>query len=132
MSSDVGNIIPGWTGFNSQLVANIPGQSNIGYLPIINSPATDMATVNAVLKQSISISQQLQIPEIVLVFDQTIYAKVQMIRWKEEGFTNKTFVVTNKTYNYVALQWNQQDLQRCRTAGISYIVIITDTIIYNV
>ena len=91
-----------------------------------------MATVNAVLKQSISISQQLQIPEIVLVFDQTIYAKVQMIRWKEEGFTNKTFVVTNKTYNYVALQWNQQDLQRCRTAGISYIVIITDTIIYNV
>ena len=51
-----------------------------------------MATVNAVLKQSIFISQHLQIPEIVLVFDEAIYAKIQMIRWKEEEFMNKIVV----------------------------------------
>ena len=61
----------------------------MGYLSVIDSPATDMATVNAVLKQSIFISQHLQIPEIVLVFDEMIYAKIQMIRWKEEEFMNK-------------------------------------------
>ena len=92
VSSDVGNIIPGWTGFNSRLVTNIPDLSNIGYLPVIDSPATDMATVNAVLKRSISISQHLQVPEIVLVFDEAIYAKVQMIRWKEEEFMNKVVI----------------------------------------
>ena len=66
VSSDIGSIIPGWTGFNSQLSTYVPDLSNIGYLPVIDSPATDMATVNAVLKQSIFISQHLQIPEIVL------------------------------------------------------------------
>ena len=59
VSSDIGSIIPGWTGFNSQLSTHVPDLSNIGYLPVIDSPATDMA-------ESIFISQHLQIPEIVL------------------------------------------------------------------
>ena len=91
-SFDIGDIIPGWTGFNSQLVVNAPDVSNIGYLPVIDSPATDLATVNEMLKQSLSISQRLQLPEIVLVFDEAIYSKAQMIRWKEEEFTNQIVV----------------------------------------
>jgi hypothetical protein len=70
------------------MVANVPDVSNIGYLPVIDSPATDLATVNEMLKQSVSISQRLELPEIVLVFDEAIYAKAQMIRWKEEEFRN--------------------------------------------
>ena len=89
---DIGDIIPGWSGFNSQLVANTPDVSNIGYLPVINSPATDLSTVNEMLKQSVSISQRLELPEIVLVFDEAIYAKAQMIRWKEEEFRNRIVV----------------------------------------
>jgi hypothetical protein len=91
-SFDIGDIIPGWSGFNSQMVANVPDVSNIGYLPVIDSPATDLATVNEMLKQSVSISQRLELPEIVLVFDEAIYAKAQMIRWKEEEFINRIVV----------------------------------------
>ena len=69
-----------------------PSLSTIGYLPVIDAPVTDMATVNAVLKHSVSISQRLNLPEIVLVFDEAVYAKAQMIRWKEEDFRNRLVV----------------------------------------
>ena len=91
-SFDIGRIIPGWTGFNSQVIDNVPDKSIIGYLPVIDSPATDLATINEVLKQSVTISQRLEVPEIVLVFDEAIYAKAQMIRWKEEELTTKVVV----------------------------------------
>lgn len=91
-SSEGRCIIPGWTGFNTKLTKEIPALSNIGYLPVIDNPATDLATINAILKKSTLICQQLQIPETVLVFDEAIYAKVQMLRWKEVEFT-KRFVV---------------------------------------
>ena len=84
--------IPGWTGFNTKLVKEIPALSNIGYLPVIDNPATDLATINAILKKSVLICQRLQIPETVLVFDKAIYAKIQMLRWKEAEFT-KWFAV---------------------------------------
>jgi hypothetical protein len=59
---------------------------------VIDSPATDLATVNEMLKQSVSIRQRLELPEIILVFDEAIYAKAQMIRWKEEEFRNRIVV----------------------------------------
>ena len=67
---------------------------------MIDSPATDLATVNEMLKQSVSIRQRLELPEIILVFDEAIYAKAQMIRWKEEKFRNRrsTWRISN---NYV-------------------------------
>ena len=85
-STDIGCVVPGWTGFNTNLVQEIPALSNIGYLPVIDNPATDMATINAILKKSVSICERIQIPEIVVVFDEAIYAKVQMLRWKEVEF----------------------------------------------
>lgn len=101
-STDIGDIIPGWTGFNSQLAPSAPDVSNIGYLPVIDSPAADMAKGNEIQQQSTSICQRLNIPEIVLVFDEAIYAKFQMIRWKEEEHCHR-FVVRRISYNYVLL-----------------------------
>ena len=43
-----------------------------------------MSTINTLLRHSISISKRLHVPEIVLVFDEAIYAKAQMIRWKDK------------------------------------------------
>ena len=91
-SFDNGKILPGWTEFNTQLTGNAPDTSIIGYLPVINNPATDLATVNEMLKRSLSISQRLDVPEIVLVFDEAIYAKAQMIRWKEDEFIKRTVI----------------------------------------
>ena len=69
-SFDIGKTLPGWTGFNTQLTGNAPDASIMCYLPVINNPATDFTTVNKMLKRSMSISQRLDIPEIVLVFDE--------------------------------------------------------------
>ena len=91
-STDIGCVVPGWTGFNTKLVREIPALSNIGYLPLIDNPATDMATINAILKKSVSICERIQIPEIVAVFDEAIYAKVQMLRWKEVKFNARVVV----------------------------------------
>lgn len=53
---------------------------------MIDSPATD---VNEMLRQSVPISQRLNVPEIVLVFDEAIYAKARIIRWKEDELTKR-------------------------------------------
>ena len=57
-SSVRGNITHGWTGFNALCTANIPEESMIGYLPVIDSPASELATVNELLKR-VSISERL-------------------------------------------------------------------------
>lgn len=81
--------ISSWTGFNiltrDKLVV-IP--NNIGYLPTINAPATQMATVKEVLNQSLKIMQQLGLKKIVCVFDQALYAKAVEIGWKHSEFQN--------------------------------------------
>jgi hypothetical protein len=83
-ASESGKLIPGLTGFNTQVHKVSRSVSRIGYLPVIDAPVTDMAMVNTLLQHSISICQRLQIPQIVLVFDKAIYANAQMIRWKHE------------------------------------------------
>ena len=46
----------------------VQSSSNIGYLPVIDAPVTDMSTINTLLPQSVSICQHLQDPEVVFVF----------------------------------------------------------------
>jgi hypothetical protein len=84
-ASESGDCLPRWTVFNTQVHKEIRRTSNIGHLPVIDAPVTDMATVNEILRHSVSICQRLQLLEIVLVFDDAIYSKAQMIRWKDEG-----------------------------------------------
>ena len=91
-ASESGLSFPGWTGFNTQAHKEVPTVTNIGYLPVIDAPVTDVATVNALLEHSVSICQRLQLPEIVLVFDEALYAKAQMIRWKNEVFKSRLVI----------------------------------------
>ena len=65
-----------WTGFNIVTRGDVTvTQDSIGYLPTINAPATQMSTVNEVLKQTLSIQKSLGLKNIVCVFDQALYAK---------------------------------------------------------
>ena len=66
--------------FYTKLVYEMPELANFGYLPVIDNPATDLATINAIFKKSICMCESLHIPEIVVVFDETIYVKAQMVR----------------------------------------------------
>ena len=70
----------GWTGFNISVREGVEvTQDNIGYLPTINSRATDMSTVQEVLVQSLSIKDTLKLNCLVLVFDQALHAKATEI-----------------------------------------------------
>ena len=79
-ASESGNCFPGWTGLNTQVHKEMRHTSNIGYLPVIDAPVTDMATVNEILQHSVSICQFLQLPEIVIVFNEAIFGKMKTAR----------------------------------------------------
>ena len=75
-----GSCLPNWTGFNTTLQSHSPLQKSlIHYLPVIEHPPTDLATVKEIINQSLLISDRLQLGEITLIFDQAIYCKAQLI-----------------------------------------------------
>ncbi|KAK5859272.1 hypothetical protein PBY51_003352 [Eleginops maclovinus] len=81
--------ISSWTGFNIQICNNVTVvQDTVSYLPTINAPATELATVHEVLNRTLSIKEALQLNSIVCVFDQALYAKAAEIVWKHEKFNN--------------------------------------------
>ena len=88
------NTLPNWTGYNTKVVSeqDIPAQSKIGYLPIIDGSPTEFSTVNEILRKSEKIADKLNLRYICLVFDEAIYSKVQQIRWKEECYLNRFIV----------------------------------------
>ena len=51
-----------------------------------------MSTVNALLKHIVSTCNHLNLPEIVLAFDEAIHAKAQMIRWANEEFKKRLVI----------------------------------------
>ena len=72
-----------WTGFKVMVRSDTSiSQDQVGYLPTINAPATSLSTVHEVLVQSLKIRETLQLPSIVVVFDQALYAKATEILWK--------------------------------------------------
>ena len=76
--------VSSWTGFNIMVHdkdAIIP--NNVGYLPTINAPATDVSTVNEALNRSLTIMRSLHLTSIICVFDQPIYAKAFEVKCKE-------------------------------------------------
>ena len=86
--------IPNWTGFNTKLAVNrnIPIQSKLGYLPVVDASPTELSTVNEILNRSEEIANKLGLKYMCLVFDEAIYAKIQQIRWKQERYLSR-FVV---------------------------------------
>ncbi|XP_077968888.1 uncharacterized protein LOC144422864 [Styela clava] len=79
-------VVPGWTAFNTILNKSAARVSNIGYLPVIDAPSTDISTINTVLEKSVAIADELDLHSVVVVFDQAIYAKAQKIRWSNPLF----------------------------------------------
>lgn len=85
--------IPGWTGFNIQTRDDETVSKDIvGYLPTINAPATEMKTVNEILRQSDEIRKMLNLKEIVVVMDQALHAKAAEIKWKHLNTYSSTIL----------------------------------------
>jgi hypothetical protein len=73
--------VSSWTGFNNE--------DNIGYLLTINTPATDMSTVQEILQSALKIKSSLQLDNIALVCDQALFAKATEIAWKHPNLYGK-------------------------------------------
>lgn len=86
------NTLPGWTGFNATVQVELLLRSTIGYLQIIDSSSTSYDTVNTILHKSLEICGKLGLEEIVVVFDQAIYAKAQQIRWHNPECSKRIFI----------------------------------------
>lgn len=86
-------VFSNWTGFNTKIESHtLPSLSKIGYLPVIDASPTEMATVNEILKRSWAIADKLELKYLSLVFDEAIYAKIQIIRWKKQEYMNRFIV----------------------------------------
>ena len=57
---------------------------DIRYLPPITAPPTEMKVIYAIIKRSLDIMEELQIPFIFLKVDQAIYSKVLDAMFKME------------------------------------------------
>ena len=66
-------VYPGWTGCNTWLTTEVQGVSNITYLPIIDASPTEYDTVYTILERSLQYADSQD--QVVVVFDQAIYAK---------------------------------------------------------
>lgn len=77
-------VIPAWTGFNTMLQEKkVPRECSIGYCQVIDASPTELPTVNTVLKQSMKMADQLGQNDVIVVFDQAIYAKALEIIWQD-------------------------------------------------
>lgn len=78
-------VIPAWTGFNMLRNENgIPRECSIGYCQVIEASPTELPTVYTVLQRSLQIADQLGQHDVIIVFDQAIYAKALEVLWQNK------------------------------------------------
>ena len=59
--------VPSWSGFNAAIsTSSRPSLSKIGYLPVISSSPTELATVNKVLENAVDVAAKTQQGDIVV------------------------------------------------------------------
>ena len=83
------NPSPGtWTGVNIKTSQPL-STSSLHYLPIIEASPTEMATVKHILMEAIRMADTLECPSVMVVFDQAIYHKAQVIRWADTSIQQR-------------------------------------------
>lgn len=78
-------VIPAWSGFNMLLhKESVPRECSIGYCEVIEASPTELPTVYTVLQRSLQMAQQLGQRDVIVVFDQAIYAKALEVLWQNK------------------------------------------------
>ena len=90
--SNHSELLPGWTIFNTSLSTIPVTYSPIRYLPVIDAPVTDMATIYTILRKRLDLINKLKVEHGVMVFDVAVYAKIQQLRWKTAEFVSRLVV----------------------------------------
>ena len=74
--------MPGWTVFHALISTKVYGPTSIGYCQAIAAPPSDLNTVYTVLKRADSMFQRLGQSEVILTWDEALYSKAQIIKWR--------------------------------------------------
>ena len=121
-SDDEQQVIPAWTAFNVSLEdGKIPRESCVGFCPVIEASPTELPTVYTVLQRSLDMADQLGQDDVIVVFDQAIYAKALEILWQNEQHFNR-LVVRMGTF-HITCAYLSTIGKRFGDAGLSDVLI---------
>ena len=122
MSDVQQQVIPAWTAFNVNLNReNMPRENCIGYCPVIESSPTELPTVYTILQRSMDMADQLGQKDVIVVFDQTIYAKALEIMWQNQQHFQR--LVVRMGAFHIACAYLAALGKRFGDAGLSDILI---------
>ena len=74
--------MPGWTVFHALISTKVYGPTSIGYCQAIAAPPSDPNTVYTVLRRADSMFQRSGQSEVILTWDEALYSKAQIIKWR--------------------------------------------------
>ena len=93
--------MPGWTVFHALISTKVYGPTSIGYCQAIAAPPSDFNTVYTVLKRADSMFYRLGQSEVILMRNEALYSKAQIIKWRNpDEFKN----VFNRLEGFIAPQ----------------------------
>lgn len=79
--------VPAWSGFKNLTTKKNPTGVNVGFLPAITSPPTQMNVILAIMNRTMHCMKELELDCIFLEVDQAIYTKVLQVlfNFQQEG-----------------------------------------------
>ena len=78
----------GWTNFNQKHSTVDAEVTTIGYMPIIQSPAHELDTLNTVVLRCKYIANALGQQQVVLTVDEALYCKSMELKWAKKDYQN--------------------------------------------
>ena len=78
--------MPSWTLYNQKASTVNPEKTTVGYLPIIQAPASELDTLNTVVKRVLHVAKSIKQQHIVLTVDEALYPKLLELKWSVEEY----------------------------------------------
>ena len=77
---------PSWTMYNDKASTFNLEKTTVGYLPIIQAPASDLDTLNTVVKRVLHISKSMNQQHVILTVDEALYPKLLELKWSVDEY----------------------------------------------
>ena len=76
----------GWTNFNKKHITVDPEVTTIGYMPIVQSPAHELDTLNTVVLRCKHVASVLRQQHVVLTVDKALHCKLMELKWVKKDY----------------------------------------------
>ncbi len=78
--------MPSWTLLNQNASTVNPEKTTVGYLPIIQSLASELDTLNTIIKRVLRVAKSMEQQHVVLTVDEALYPKLLDLKWSVEEY----------------------------------------------